>query len=207
MNSKHFSTKKKALIAICLLLSAAAVIIPFIFLRGCGDDHVAAPAVSIETRGNLSTGDREPFSLDLRLTALGEDIYPAASFCIAFDSSKLEFLGIEEGNVLVTDPESSSGFKIPVWGVDTARSNQTGKINLMYLDMTGGRYAFRNEALREDGNVVLRLRFRLRGSAVSGDIYELSFEDAIFAASDETKSLASAKNTLSTVNGRIIVGD
>lgn len=207
MNSKHFPTKKKALIAICLLLSAAAVIIPFIFLRGCGDKSVAAPAVSIETRGNLSADDREPFSLDLRLTALGEDIYPAASFCIAFDSSKLEFVGIEEGNVLVTDPESSSGFKIPVWGVDTARSNQTGKINLMYLDMTGGRYAFRNEALREDGNVVLRLRFRLRGSAVSGDIYEISFEDAIFAASDETKSLASVKNTLSTVNGRIIVGD
>lgn len=207
MKNKPYSKKKKTLIALGAILLIAAVVIPFLFLRGCGDESVAAPAVSIETRGNLSASDREPFSLELRLTTLGEDIYPAASFCIAFDPSKLEFLGIEEGNVSVTDPESSSGFKIPEWSVDITRSNQTGKINLMYLDMTGGRYAFRNEALRESGNIVLRLRFRLRGSAVSGDIYEISFEDAVFAASDENKSLASAKNTLSTANGRIIVGD
>lgn len=207
MNKKSFSTKKKALIAIGVLLAVATVIAAFILLRKCGDYPVAAPAVSIETRSRLSQSDRDPFSLELRLTSLGEEIYPAASFCIAFDSARLEFLGIEEGNVLVTDPENSSGYKLPEWSVDTARSNQMGKINIMYLDMTGGKYAFRNEALRDDGNIALKLRFRLRGSAVSGDIYEISFEDAVFAASDENKSLASAKNTLATANGRVIVGD
>ena len=35
----------------------------------------------------------------------------------------------------------------------------------MYLDMTGGKNAFSKDLLAEDNNVVLRLKFRLRGSA------------------------------------------
>lgn len=206
MKKQPFS-RKRVMLPVLGVLLIAAVLVLILFLRGCGGSVAAAPTVSIETPERMSQKWHEPFSLELRLTSLGEDIYPAASFCIGFDSARLEFLGIEEGNVLVSDPENSSGYKLPEWSVDVDRSNRTGRINLMYLDMTGGKYAFRKDALREDGNVVLRLRFRLRGSAVDGDIYELSFEDAIFAASDESKSLASSKNTLATANGRIIVGD
>jgi hypothetical protein len=66
----------------------------------------------------------------------------------------------------------------------------------MYLDLTGGKNAFSKELFEDDYNVVLRLKFRLRGSLREGDVCDIIIEDAVFAASDESQSLASAKNTL-----------
>ena len=86
-------------------------------------------------------------------------------------------------------------------------SNDTGRINIMYLDMTGGKNAFSKELLAEDYNVVLRLKFRLRGSARGGDVLDLIVEDAVFAASDETQSLAMTMDTLKVKNGRLVIGE
>ena len=86
-------------------------------------------------------------------------------------------------------------------------SNDTGRINIMYLDMTGGKNAFSKELLAEDYNVVLRLKFRLRGSVRPGDVLDLIVEDAVFAASDETQSLAMTTDTLKVKNGKIVVGE
>ena len=55
--------------------------------------------------------------------------------------------------------------------------------------------------------MVLRLRFRLRGSARAGDVLELTVEDAVFAASDEDQSLAMTTDTLKTKNGRLVIGE
>ena len=55
--------------------------------------------------------------------------------------------------------------------------------------------------------MLFRLKFKLRGSVQSGDIIEISFADAVFAASDEKDSLASVKNTLKTRSGRVVIGD
>ena len=77
----------------------------------------------------------------------------------------------------------------------------------MYLDITGGRNSFGKDLLAEDYNVVLRLRFRLRGSARVGDIYEIIVEDADFAASDETQSLAMTTGTLKIINSKIVIGE
>ena len=73
--------------------------------------------------------------------------------------------------------------------------------------MTGGKNAFSKELLAEDDNVVLRLKFRLRGSVRAGDVCDLIVEDAVFAASDETQSLAMTTNTLTVKNGKIVIGD
>ena len=54
---------------------------------------------------------------------------------------------------------------------------------------------------------MLRLKFRLRGSVRSGDICDLIFDDAVFAASDETQSLAMTRDTLKVRNGKIVVGE
>ena len=77
----------------------------------------------------------------------------------------------------------------------------------MYLDMTGGKNAFSKELLAEDNNVVLRLKFRLRGSVRADDVCDLIVEDAVFAASDETESLAMTTNTLTVKNGKIVIGE
>lgn len=200
------SKKKKIAIIVSVVLLAAIAVFLIFFLRGCDSLLTAVPAVTIEIPDKKSASDHEPFSLELQLSALGDEVYPAASFSISFDSLKLEFLGIEEGNVMITDSQSASGYQLPEWSVNVEHSNEVGQINLMYLDMTGGNYAFIKDALDENGNILLHLMFRLRGSAKSGDIYELSFDDAIFAASDEANSLASSKGTLKTNNGRIVIG-
>jgi hypothetical protein len=77
----------------------------------------------------------------------------------------------------------------------------------MYLDMTGGKNAFSKDLLAEDNNVVLRLKFRLRGSVRAGDVCDLIVEDAVFAASDETQSLAMTMNSLTVKNGKIVIGE
>ena len=129
------------------------------------------------------------------------------SMSVGFDASRLDFLGVEEGNVFVLSAESSTGQQLPEWNCNVQNSNTTGRINIMYLDMTGGKNAFSKELLAEGSNVVLRLRFRLRGSVRPGDVLDLILEDAVFAASDETQSLAVTTNTLKTRNGRLVIGE
>ena len=126
---------------------------------------------------------------------------------ISFDSSRLEFLGIEEGNVFIRNNESEIPQKVPEWSCNPEQCNKSSKINIMYLDTTGGKNAFSKELLAEKDNVVLRLKFRLRGSVRSGDVYDLIFDDAVFAASDETESLAMTTDTLKVKNSKIVIGE
>ncbi len=200
--------KKKTIIIVLLVLIALAV--PAFFLFGDGGALSLAPAVTIETPNKMSRSDRGEFTLDVTLSDLKEgELYPAASFSMNFDSNKLEFLGLEEGNVLVPCEKKANGAvtELPKWGVNVERSNEIGQINVMYLDLTGGRQAFSKDLLPDGDRVLFRLRFKLRGSVQSGDIIEISFADAVFAASDEKDSLASVKNTLKTHSGRVIIGN
>ena len=113
---------------------------------------------------------------------------------------------LEEGEGCV-QMENSSGQQLPDWNCNTQTSNDKGLINIMYLDMTGGKNAFSKELLAEDYNVVLRLKFRLRGSVRPGDVLDLIVEDAVFAASDEAQSLAMTTDTLKVKNGRLVIGE
>jgi hypothetical protein len=165
------------------------------------------PTLIVETPQKLSASQTEEFTLDVTISTLGDARYPAMSMSIAFDSSRLEFLGVEEGNLFVLSDENTTGQKLPEWSCNVQNSNDTGRINIMYLDMTGGKNAFTRELLAEDYNVVLRLKFRLRGSVRPGDVLDLIVEDAVFAASDEKESLAMTTDTLKTKNGRLVIGE
>lgn len=154
--------------------------------------------IEIDTPQKVSLSD-ETVTLDVKLSGLGDVLYPAASMSISFDPARLELVGVEEGNLLVL------GNMLPTWSCNVAQSNQSGLINLMYLDLTGGKNAFSKELFEDDYNVVLRLKFRLRGTLREGDICDIIIEDTVFAASDETQSLASSKGTLKTKNGKIVI--
>ena len=188
------------------VLIIALLIIIFLFMN---NDKLSfgTPTLTIETLQKISVSETDDFTLDVTISSFGDAIYPAASMSISFDSSRLEFLGAEEGNVFVTSSENGVHQKLPEWSVNPEQCNKTGKINIMYLDTTGGKNAFSKELLSEDDNVVLRLKFRLRGSMRSGDVCDLIFEDAVFAASDETRSLAMTTDTLKVKNGRIVAGE
>jgi hypothetical protein len=165
------------------------------------------PTLIVETPQKLSKSQTGEFTLDVTVSDLGESRYPAMSMSISFDSSRLEFLGVEEGNIFILSDENSTGQQLPDWSCNVQNSNDTGLINIMYLDMTGGKNAFTKELLAEDYNVVLRLKFRLRGSVRPGDVLDLIVDDAVFAASDETQSLAMTMDTLKVKNGRLVIGE
>ena len=209
MAGKYESTEKKKrkkwpwIVAICLLLIAAAALYYFYFYQG----DSGTPTLIVETPQKLSVSQTEDFTLDVTVSNLGDARYPAMSMSIAFDSSRLEFLGVEEGNIFILSDENSSGQQLPNWSCNVQSSNDTGLINIMYLDMTGGRNAFTKDLLADDYNVVLRLKFRLRGSVRPGDVLDLIVEDAVFAASDETQSLAMNRDTLKIKNGRLVIGE
>ena len=209
MAGKFESTEKKKrkkwpwILVICLLLIAAATLYYFYFYQGAS----GTPTLVVETPQKLSVSQTEDFTLDVTVSDLGDARYPAMSMSIAFDSSRLEFLGVEEGNIFILSDENSTGQQLPDWSCNVQSSNDTGLINIMYLDMTSGRNAFTKDLLADDYNVVLRLQFRLRGSVRPGDVLDLIVEDAVFAASDETQSLAMNRDTLKIKNGRLVIGE
>ena len=194
-------SKKLWVIIAALCVIAAGVVV--LLLSG-DKGPLGTPVLTVETPQKCSAG--EEITLDVTISDMGEALYPAASMSISFDPACLEFLGVEEGNVFILDDKSSSGRQLPDWSCNVEKSNEAGLINVMYLDMTGGRYAFSRELLAEEDNVVLRLRFRVRGSVRTGDVLDLIVEDAVFAASEERDSLAMTRNTLRVKNSRIVIG-
>ena len=194
------------IVGVCVLIAAVV----FLLVR-CGSKNApivpGEPTLTVETPQKLSVSRTEEFVLDVTVSSLGDVRYPAMSMSLAFDSSRLEFLGVEEGNVFILSDENSTGQKLPDWSCNVQNSNDTGRINVMYLDMTGGKNTFSKELLADDYNVVLRLKFRLRGSARTGDVLDLIVDDAVFAASDETQSLAMTTDTLKVKNGRLVIGE
>ena len=190
-----------------VITGIALMILVLIFLLVKCDGDSGEPTLIVETPQKLSISGTKDFTLDVTISDLGEVRYPAMSMSISFDSSRLEFLGVEEGNMFILSDENKTGQKLPDWSCNVQNSNDTGLINIMYLDMTGGRNAFTKDLLADDYNVVLRLKFRLRGSVRPGDVLDLIVEDAVFAASDEKESLAMTRDTLKVKNGRLVIGE
>jgi len=194
------------ILGICVII--AAIVLLLVKCDSSDEPPVPSePTLTVETPQKLSASQTEEFTLDVTISDLEDARYPAMSMSIAFDSSRLEFLGVEEGNIFILSDENSTGQKLPDWSCNVQNSNDTGSINIMYLDMTGGKNAFTKDLLADDYNVVLRLKFRLRGSVRPGDVLDLIVDDAVFAASDETQSLAMTTDTLKVKNGRLVIGE
>ena len=205
MAGKIAKKNRKTLWLVIAALCVAVAVVVILLLSGDKGGVLGTPTLTVETPQKCSAG--EEITLNVTIDHMGEALYPAASMSIRFDPACLEFLGVEEGNVFILDGENTSGRQLPQWSYNTAACNESGLINIMYLDMTGGRYAFSRELLAEEDNVVLRLSFRIRGSARTGDVLDLIVEDAVFAASEERDSLAMTRNTLRVKNSRIVIGE
>ena len=206
MNYKTQNPKNKRIIwvlGIGILVAVIAAVALLMMLRS--EPIQGVPTLTVETPQKISRSSTQTITLDVLISDLGDAIYPAASMSIRFDPSRLEFMGVQEGNVFVGNTENSIGLALPEWSCNASASNETGQINILYLDMTGGDYAFRRELLAENDNVVLRLQFRLRGSVRAGDVMELVVEDAVFAAFDETQSLAMTTDTLKIKNSKMVI--
>ena len=89
----------------CVLIAAIVLLL----VQCGGESTVSEPTLIVETPQKLSASQTDEFTLDVTISSLGDARYPAMSMSIAFDSSRLEFLGVEEGNIFILSDENSTG--------------------------------------------------------------------------------------------------
>lgn len=199
---------KKILIIISVVLGLMVLEAFIIFAFFVKKDSAAIiPTLKIaQQKVELTEGE---VVLPVTLSAMAEDeLYPAASFSMTFDNTKLEFMGVDEGDVMVLADVNAQGSRLalPQWKANIAFANQSGRINIMYLDSTAGRYAFTHDGFNaESANTLFKLHFRLRGNVKAGDILDVLIQDAVIANSDEEKSMSMVARTLKVIDGRMII--
>lgn len=218
---KDMSKKQKSiivLIIILVLIGASAIAIysykmrtPEVTKNEEQSDIVEIPTINLVPSKNIGVNEKKEFEVDVVLSSLPADIYPAASVSISFNKDKLEFTGVKKGEMQTYGNISSSGenFVVPLWDCDIKASNDSGKINAMYLDKTAGKFAYNKLGFdKESKNVVLRLNFKLKNNVKQGEKYTLDIKDAIFATVNGDKdntSLSSIKGTLKVSGCEIVI--
>lgn len=172
------------------------------------DKGLGIPTLSL-SHENININNQDIFDVDVILSHLPDNIYPAASIKVGFDNSKLEFIGIEKGTVK-TYGNSSDGFSIPTWNCDVESSNNSSEINAIYVDMTAGRFAYNKEGFEKGSKgLIIKLKLKLKEGLKVGEITKLDLRDAVFATVNGDKdntSLSSIKGSLE-INGCDIMFD
>lgn len=141
--------------------------------------------------------------IDVKVSGL-QGQYPAASFEIEFNKNKLEFVGIRQGNLEITNTKTGD-ITIPEWQFHAENANHTGTISTMYLDMTAEENPIDGALVGENKNVLFRVVFRIKDSCNEGEKLVLSTKQATFAAVDENDSLATYKSNINTPEGSFTV--
>lgn len=201
-------SKKQKIIGVSIGVIVLALISFFIFKLLW---VIKTPTLTLVPTAPLEVSNRDEFTVDVILSDLPKNIYPAASVTIGFDKNKLEFTGTKLGTMMTHGNTTidKNSFDIPLWACNVEKANQIGQINTMYLDMTAGKYSYSNEGFdNKSKNVVLRLGFKLKDSVVKGEVYNLTIHDAVIATVNgdkERTSLATNQNTLRAKSSKIVI--
>ncbi len=201
-------SKKKKIVGGSILLIFIALII-FIFIKTL--KVIQTPTITLMPPAPLESSNREEFIVDVILSDLPKNIYPAASLTIGFDKNKIEFTGTKLGTMMTYGDTTIDGnsMNIPLWDCNVERANEIGQINTMYLDMTAGKYSYSREGFdNEKNNVLLRLGFKLKDSVSKGEVYNIKINDAVIATINgdiDKTSLATNQKTLRYSNCKIAV--
>lgn len=211
-NSAFFQNKRNCVLVIAaaaVLLATIAVTL-FFLLRGHGD-ALFAPTLTLLSPAPVSADNREEINIDVVLSELPDRVFPAASLSVRFDKNKLEFLGVRQGTMMTLGQSTQEEitYNIPIWENNVTVANQTGEINTMYLDITGGTFAYVAEGFaKQEKDILLRLRFRLRDSVQAGEVFDITVSDAVIAAvggAQSRTSLATSLRTLKAYSAKIVV--
>ena len=194
--------KEKSIVLVLVILAFTLMKNPNILKK---------PTLTLVPPPPIEVNNKNEFNIDVKLTSLPKNLYPAASISVGFDNNKLEFTGIKMGTMQTYGDKVLNGndFNIPLWDCNEAVSNKKGQINAMYLDMTAGKFAYNEYGFEKDNkDIVLRLGFKLKDSSSKGDVYDIDIKNAVFATVDGDKdntSLSTGKNTLKTNDCKIVV--
>lgn len=205
------SVKINRIITICISVAFVVTTILLIIFRGSIFSGLLSPALTLMSPASLSVSNREEIIIDVVLSDLPDRVYPAASLSVEFDKNKLEFLGTKQGTMMTLGDSTGdkTNYNIPIWSSDVEVSNQLGRINTMYLDITGGNYAYVLEGFaKNESDVLLRLCFKLRDSVQSGEVYDITVNDAVIATvggAETRTSLATDLRTLRVYHAKIVI--
>jgi hypothetical protein len=205
-------SRKKRILAFSLCaVVAIAVAASLLLFRNGAFDTLFAPSLTLMSPAPVSASDRSEIIIDAVLSDLPDRVFPAASISVDFDPNKLEFVGVKQGTMMTLGGAKGNEqtWNIPIWESDAAASNRLGEVNTMYLDMTGGQFAYIREGFQKnDHDILVRLAFRLKDSAIAGDIYHITVKDAVIATvggAENNTSLATGKQTLKAYPAKIVV--
>ena len=205
------SSSKKKLVILSSFVAIIALVLVSVFFNEESSLSIIKPTLTLEPPTPIEVTNKDEFIVDVKLSRLPKDIYPAASISLGFDNNKLEFTGVKMGTMETYGDQilNGSDYTIPTWDCNIETSNKKGVVNAMYLDMTAGKFAYNEDGFEKDSkDIVLRLAFKLKDSAQSGENYYLDIKDAVFATVDGDKdksSLSMSDKTLKINNCSIVV--
>lgn len=211
IRSKFLKKKRNRVFIICCTVLLIAGIVLAVLLGGGVLGELFAPSITLMSPAPIAANYREEIVVDVVVSDLPDNVYPAASLSVEFDKDKLEFTGIKQGTMMTLgdSTKEKKTYNIPIWKSDIEVSNRSGEINTMYLDITGGKFAYDRDGFDEkDKNILLRLTFRLRDSVQAGEVYHITVRDAVIATIDGTEnrtSLATNLRTLKAYSAKIVV--
>ncbi|MDR0459635.1 MAG: hypothetical protein LBG68_04110 [Coriobacteriales bacterium] len=210
---KFWDSKRNRFLTFAAGFLLIVLAVALFYLRGPFGD-ASTPSITLMSPQPVSAASRDEIVIDVVLSELPEGNYPAASLSVEFDSSKLEFVGLKQGTMMTLGNVSANGemhYDIPLWVADIAASNQRGVVNIMYLDISGGSHAYVADGFAKgQSDIVVRLVFRLRDSAIAGNQLNITVADACFATiggAEDGSSLATSMKTLRAYPAMIIVKD
>ena len=196
-----FTVKRKAIVAITGVTIVLIYAIFFMNNEVTPFERFFRGSVTLTTPAAINASDRSEIVIDVVTNNLPNREFPAASLSVSFDNNFIKFVGIRQGNMMVRGNTIDS-FNIPLWHSDVEVANTNGKINTMYLDMSGGNHPY---IIDDENDILLRFVFRLKDSVSPGEIHHVVIEDVIFAAVDETESIGNGLGNLLAFNAQIIV--
>ena len=205
------SSSKKKLVILSSFVAIIGLVLVSVFFNEESSLSIIKPTLILEPPAPIEVTNKEEFIVDVKLSHLPKDIYPAASISVGFDNNKLEFTGVKMGTMETYGDQilNGSDYTIPTWACNVETSNKKGVVNAMYLDMTAGKFAYNEDGFEKGSkDIVLRLAFKLKDSTQAGENYYLDIKDAVFATVDGDKdksSLATLDKTLKTNNCSIVV--
>lgn len=184
-----------------ILIGLIAIMI-IVYLIYSFSNNKKGPTMYLSSDSTPKAMSNEEFYIDVKLSSFPKDsVFPAASFLVTFDQTKVMFTGLKLGTMVVGDEEGhKKSLSVPVWKSNPNIANETGTVSAMYLDMSASNHCYREYSFTPDTeDILVRLNFKLLDSAQTGDKLEFTFQDAVMAAikEDGKSSLAMTEDTLS----------
>ena len=92
-NSNFHKDKRNRVMALCVIILFAAA--TTFILHQTGAFNTKVPMLTLSSPSDISARSREEIVVDVVVSELPDEIFPAANLSVIFDRKKLEFLGVK----------------------------------------------------------------------------------------------------------------